>query len=168
MNWMLLSLLLSVLPMAAPDHALKSAPPKPALAARTVSACSAVTRSDVLDALGRLVSPGEPEAEPGASTCDYAGEGGQVSITVGHTQEFLDVAAEIDALKADLPQAQLREVKGIGTRAFFVDIPGAGTQLHVVRGQHDYLMVSVLGFGTAGQVSAAAEKLARRALARLA
>ena len=44
---------------------------------------------------------------------------------------------------------------------------GAGTQLHFIRGDRDYLMVSILGFGDAGAVSAAAEEIARAALARL-
>jgi hypothetical protein len=55
----------------------------------------------------------------------------------------------------------------LGGVAFFLDIAGAGTQLHFIRGDRDYLMVSILGFGDAGAVSAAAEEIARAALARL-
>jgi len=49
-----------------------------------------------------------------------------------------------------------------------VDIEGAGTQLPVIRDDRDYVMVSILGFGNAAQVSAAAERLARGARATLA
>jgi hypothetical protein len=48
-----------------------------------------------------------------------------------------------------------------------LDIADAGTQLHVIREDREYVMVSILGFGGAGQVSAAAERLAKIALGRL-
>lgn len=164
---MALPLLLSVLLTVAAGSSPKPPSVKPLLTSKATSACAAVTKSDVEEALGHFVGLGAPEASPGQSTCDYSADGGQVSVTLAHSREKLDVAMEIEALKANLPQAKMREVTGIGMRAFFLDIPGAGTQLHVVRGQHDYLMVSVLGFGVAEQVSAAAEKMARRALERL-
>src|ERR1035441_8754515 len=44
---------------------------------------------------------------------------------------------------------------------------GAGTQLHVIRDDGDYVMVSILGFGDAAAVSAAAERVARAALGRI-
>ena len=163
---MALPLVFSVLLTVAAGIPSKPPAAKPALTSKTTTACAAVTKSDVEDALGHFVGMGESEANSYQSTCDYSGDGGQVSVTVAHSREKLNVAMEIEALKTNLPQAKMREVTGIGIRAFFLDIPGAGTQLHVVRGQHDYLMVSVLGFGVTDQVSAAAEKMARSALAR--
>jgi hypothetical protein len=61
----------------------------------------------------------------------------------------------------------VRVISGLGSTAFFLDIAGAGTQLHVVRDDRDYVMVSILGFGDAAAVSAAAERIVRTALARL-
>ena len=49
---------------------------------------------------------------------------------------------------------------------FYLDVAGAGTQLHVIRGR-DYLMISILGFGDAAQVSNAADRLAKIALRRI-
>ncbi len=156
-----------VLMSVAAGGPVKSPVTAPALKSGVASACAAVTKTDVENALGQLVGLGKSEAGESESTCDYSGGGGQVSVTVGHANQKLDAATEIAALKADFPQARIRELTGIGARAFFLDLPGAGTQLHVLRGEHDYLMVSVLGFGMADRVSAAAEKMARRALERL-
>ena len=61
----------------------------------------------------------------------------------------------------------MRDAPSFGAQAFFVDVPGAGTQLHVIRGGREHVMVSVLGFGEAAQVSAAAERIARKVLGRL-
>jgi hypothetical protein len=54
----------------------------------------------------------------------------------------------------------------MGGRAFFLDIAGAGTQLHVIRGDYAVL-VSVLGLGEPAQVSEAAMAIARRACEKL-
>ncbi|MGA2434083.1 MAG: hypothetical protein ABSG25_02230 [Bryobacteraceae bacterium] len=134
---------------------------------RAVSACVAVTQSDVDEALGVSVGKGEEHREGGQSTCDYEGRNGEVRVTVRHLAAKLDMPVEIEALKAAIPDSKLREAPGIGTRAFFLDISGAGTQLHVLRGDFDYLMISVLGFGGPEDVSAPAGKLARKALGRL-
>jgi hypothetical protein len=39
--------------------------------------------------------------------------------------------------------------------------------LHAIRDDREYVMISVLGFGDAASVSAAAERLARAALGRI-
>jgi hypothetical protein len=70
-------------------------------------------------------------------------------------------------MTAALPGAKAREVQSLGHRAFFLDIPDAGTQLHILHGRGGHLMISVLGFGDATSVSAAAERIARLALKRL-
>jgi hypothetical protein len=149
------------------DSSSKAPSAKPALTSKTTSACAAVTTSDVEDTLGQFVGLGESEASSSQSTCTYSANGGQISVTVGHVGERLNAAMEIEALKTNFPTGKIRELTGIGVRAFFLDIPGAGVQLNVLRGEHDYLMVSVLGFGAVEKVSAAAEKMARRALERL-
>ena len=55
---------------------------------------------------------------------------------------------------------------GLGD-AFYFDLPGAGTQLHILDGSSAHLMTSILGFGEAPQVSGAAARIAGRALRRL-
>jgi hypothetical protein len=139
----------------------------PATRQRVLSACSAVTKSDVELALGRSVSGGKEEFYAGESTCDYAGGNGQVTITLQRISGDLDIPAELESLKAMVPEANVREVSGIGSRAYLLDIGKAGAQLHVLHGSREYLLVSVLGFGEAQKVTSAAESLARTALARL-
>jgi hypothetical protein len=66
-----------------------------------------------------------------------------------------------------IPDSSARVIAGLGSTAFFLDIAGAGTQLHAIRDDRDYVMVSILGFGDAPAVSGAAERLARAALGRI-
>jgi hypothetical protein len=156
-----LLLLLSLVANTRPAPAQKPVPIK------AVTACLAVTRADLEQALGRSFSAGKEESSGAESSCDYVADGGQVTIMIHRLTEALDMPAELESLKSAIPGASLREVAGIGTRAFFLDIGDAGTQLHVIRGNRDYLLVSILGFGDATRVSAAAEKMARKALDRL-
>jgi hypothetical protein len=145
-------------PMAAPAR------PKPAL--KAVTACVAATQADIQEALGEAVTKGTEHTEGSESTCDYAGDGGQVSITIHRSVGKLDVPSAIADLKAAMPDAKLREAPGIGARAFFVDLGGDGAQLFVIRDDREFLLVSVLGFGDATRVSPAAGRIARKALDR--
>ena len=52
---------------------------------------------------------------------------GPVLITVERLAAKLDLDAEIASLKAGIPEGTVREGPGIAARAFFLDIPGAGT-----------------------------------------
>lgn len=140
--------------------------PSPA-APRSVTACAAVTRADVQDALGQPIAKSEEETDGVESTCDYAGAIGQVTILIRRFPERLNIPAEIAGIIKNVPNSKVRTAAGIGTHAFFVDIAGAGTQLHVMRGEHQYLMISLLGFGEGPHVSAAATKIARKALSRM-
>lgn len=133
---------------------------------KTMTACLAVTRPEVEEALGRPVGNGKERKSRGTWICEYEASDGQVTITIFHSPEKLNLPAEIKSLKKAIPDAKIREVGGIGTRAFFMDMAAIGTQLHVISGEYDYLLVSVLGFGDANQVSPAAEKMARQALER--
>ena len=92
---------------------------------------------------------------------------GEVSITIPRLKAKLDVAAEIESLKRSIEDCSVRMISGLGGTAFFLDIASAGTQLHVIRDDRDYAMVSIVGFGDAAQVSAAAERVARAALGRI-
>jgi len=134
---------------------------------KAAGACSAVTAADLERALGRRFGPGHEESRGDESTCDYGAGNGQVSITMQHLSAKLDIPAEIESLKKSIEDSSVRMVSGLGSAAFYLDIARAGTQLHVVREDRDYVMVSILGFGDAPQVSAAAERIARAALGRI-
>jgi hypothetical protein len=149
------------------SHASSSSPTKPALALRAETACSAATRADIEEALGHTVANGKESRTDEGSVCSYVGAGGEVTILLQHAAAKLDVPEELRNLKASFPNATMREAPGIGRRAVFLDMPDIGTQLHVIRGDYDYLMISVLGFGDATRVAPAAEKIARKALDRL-
>ena len=126
-----------------------------------------MTRTDVQQALGRSVARGQEGADGAQSICDYAAGTGQVSVSVQRLAARLNVSAEIESLKAAIPGASVREAPDLGARAFFLDIPGAGTQLYLIREDRDFVLISILGFGDAAQVSPAAEAMARKALGRL-
>jgi hypothetical protein len=135
--------------------------------AKALSACSAVSAADVERALGRAFSRGQEEVHGTDSTCDYTAGNGQVSITIQRLPAKADLPVEIAALQRTIEGSSVRPANGIGTEAFFLDIANAGTQLHVIRGEREYVMISVLGFGDAAEVSPVAEKLARAALGKL-
>ncbi|HUA21700.1 MAG TPA: hypothetical protein VMB25_23305 [Bryobacteraceae bacterium] len=135
---------------------------------KTPTACTVVTKADVEQALGRPVSGGvEHKTAPAQSTCDYTSGDGEITIALVHSGDKLDADEEMRELEKILPKGAVREATGIGLRAFFLDIPRAGAQLHVLRGEHDYLMISVLGLGGPSEVSSAAVQIARKALDRL-
>jgi hypothetical protein len=145
---------------------LPVAPPAPRIPRKAPSACLALTRSDVQFALGRSVGKPEEENSAAASTCDYASERGRITVTVQRLDRELDLASEIAALRREIEGSSVRPAPAFGPHAFYLDIAGAGTQLHVIRGR-DYLLVSVLGFGEGPEVSLAAERMVRMALGRL-
>jgi hypothetical protein len=134
---------------------------------KALGACSAVTAADLEHALGRRFGHGREESHGAESTCDYGAGNGQVSITVQRLKAKLDIATEIESLKTSIPQSTVRMISGLGSTAFYLDIAGAGTQLHAIRDDRDYVMISILGFGDAASVSPAAERLARVALGRI-
>ena len=140
--------------------------PRP-LPSNALGACSAVTADDLERALGRRFGRGQEESHGAESTCDYGAGNGQVSITVLRLKGKLDIPTEIESLKRSIEESSVRMTSGLGGTAFFLDIAGAGTQLHVIRDDGDYVMVSILGFGDAAAVSAAAERVARAALGRI-
>jgi hypothetical protein len=126
-----------------------------------------VTPADLERALGRRFGRGHEESRGAESTCDYGAGNGQVSITIHRLNAKLDIPMEIESLKQNIEDCSVRMISGLGSAAFFLDIASAGTQLHVIRDDRDYVMVSILGFGGAAAVSAAAERVARAALGRI-
>jgi hypothetical protein len=136
-------------------------------ALQSVTACGAISRAEIQRVVGRTLDPGRESRVVDQSTCDYSSKTGKVMITIQRLREKLDIPAEVESLKTAIPEATVRPVRGIGTCAFFLDIADAGTQLHIIREDRDYVLVSILGFGDAGHVSAAAERIARTILERL-
>lgn len=163
---MVISWPLALLISALNPHSLP-AKPQTSVAFADVTACAAVTRSDVEGTLRRTVAAGAEEKDTGGSTCDYSTSAGTVTVVVRHLSRKLNLAEEINSMKAAFPNAELRDVAGVGTKAVLLDLGSSGAQVHVVRGDFDYLLVSVLGFGDASRVSGAAIQLARKAASRL-
>jgi len=116
--------------------------------------------------LGAPIDAGRLRQEPGGSSCEFAGDGGQVSISLHHSVAALDFRAEIANLKASLPEARLVEIPMPGVRALLVDLAESGAQIHTLRNGRDYLLVSVLGFGDSIAARGIAESIAQRALTR--
>ena len=146
-----------------------STPPKtmkPATTLKTLTACVAATQADVEEALGRTLARGKEQTDAVQSSCDYAAGDGQVTVTIRKSGVKLDIPAQIADLKAAMPEGRIRELPGVGRQAFFMDLAGAGTQLHVIRGDGDYVLVSVLGLGEPEDVAKMAEKIARKVLDR--
>jgi hypothetical protein len=131
-----------------------------------LTACSLVTKADVEEAVGRSVNDGDEETLGRASTCHYATKGGLVSITIQRLTTKPDLQLEIAALKRELPEAVVRHAPGF-PQAFYLDFPGAGTQLHIAKDNSQHLMISILGFGDASQVSGAAAQIAHKAMRRV-
>jgi hypothetical protein len=141
-------------------------PAIPALPLRTENACRVVTRADVESALGRLVANGWEHNEGVESTCDYSNGTGQITVTIRRKKIEHDVPAELAKYRLENPQMDMREIGGLGGFAYFRDMAQFGGQLNVFRGDEDYLLISVLGFGDSQKALAAAEELARKALDR--
>ena len=160
---MLIQLLLLAAVSSSGRTAAPNGPPRPIEA----PACAIVTRVDVEDALGVRVSVGKEEIEGRSSNCDYAAGGGMVSITVQRLGAKPNLAVESAAMGKEIPQSVIREAPEFPL-SFYLDIPEAGTQLHIITPNNEHLMVSILGFGEAPRVSGAAARMARRGLARLA
>lgn len=142
------------------------APAAPSAQIKAMTACLAVTRAEVEAAIGQPIGSGKEHKDRATSTCQYDGADGQVTVAIYRSLVKLNLSAEIKQLQKSIPEAKIRDAQGLGTRAFFMDMGGIGTQLHVIRGEYDYVLVSVLGFGGASRVSGAAEVIARRALDR--
>ncbi len=155
-----------ILLLLAVANGVKPVPARTPPDLKTVSACRAVSRDEIEKVLGRAVELGRETNAGGRSVCDYSSGAAQVSITLQHLRTKVNVAAEIQAMKASIPDSIVRPAPGIGTAAFFLDIAEAGTQLHVIRDDRDYVLVSILGFGDAQHVSTAAEKIARKIIDR--
>jgi len=124
-------------------------------AATPLTSCSAITHEDVERAVGRVVARGFEENVKGQSTCDFVGKTGIVSVAIHDIDGPVSLQAQQRDIREAIPGAKIRPA----AQGFFVNIPDAGTQLHVLASAHKYVIVSVLGFGPGSD--AAAESIAR-------
>jgi hypothetical protein len=79
-----------------------------------------------------------------------------VTVTMQQLGAPPGLAQEKRSLLAEFPGASVRDTRVPGADAFFIDLPQAGTVLYVLRGGRDYVMVAILGCGSAELVSPAA------------
>ena len=139
---------------------------KPAVVKRltAVAPCQVVTHQEVQQAFKRPFAKGSEDP----NACEYTAIGEQVvAIKMQHSAAKLDLQAEQLTLRKAFPEARVRDAVGLGSAAFFLDLPGIGTQLFVIRGEHDFLLVSVMGLGEAKKVANPARAIAKLALDRL-
>jgi hypothetical protein len=130
---------------------------------KALGACTAVTADDLQRTLGISFRRGQESSAGKQSTCDYAVGNAQVSVTIQRLDGAVDIAAEMEAMKREMPGVTVRR---LGGASFIVEIPGAGAQVHAVH-ERESLMVSILGLGDGVAISDAAERLARTARGRL-
>jgi len=145
--------------------AASTPPPKPvAKLVAALSPCEIVTNLEVRKAFKRPFAKGAADG----SSCEYAAlEQQVVAIKMHHSINKIDVQAEMLTLRKAFPDARMRDAKKFPGPAFFLDHPGVGTQLFIIRGEHDFLLVSVMGLGEAKRVAPAAAQIAKIALDRL-
>lgn len=130
-------------------------------AAQAQSACALLPKVDVEIATGMRAAAGEDRSEGGAATCDYKVGRGLVTVSAERSTAKIDLAAQVRAVQAELDGARFRPLEGLTVPAFLLEIPDAGVQIHMLNGERDYLMVSVLGLSEAQSL---AQRLARCAV----
>ncbi len=133
----------------------------PATPTLPVATCSAIGKAQVETALGQSLEAAAPEFSKLESICDYTTGDVAIRIALQHLQQPLDLRAELATLKTAFPGSTITDVKGVGARAIALQVPEAGTQLHVLQGERDYLLVSVMGLGEGPRSFEVAAKLAR-------
>lgn len=138
----------------------------PAPQPHPLALCSTIPQSQVELAVGMKLEAAAPEYSRLTSKCDFSTNETAVRIAVQHLTDPLDLATEIATLKAAFPGSVLADVSGLGTRAIVLAIPDSGIQLHVLRGDREYLLVSVMGAGSAQHTFEAAAAIARALLRR--
>ena len=72
---------------------------------KALGACTAVTADDLQRTLGINFRRGQESSAGKLSTCDYAVGNAQVSVTIQQLSGAVDLAAEMEAMKAEMPDA---------------------------------------------------------------
>ena len=129
---------------------------------RPVCGIVAVPELELL--LGRLLT----SQEAGAACQFVARDGSEAQVIVSRQQlpARLNLEEEAKNLSLAVPGSSVRAVEGLGSTAWLLDLGPAGVQLHILRGDSEYLMVSVLGFGDSALVTSPAQSIATRLLTR--
>lgn len=157
---MLLPLLSAVLFFSTSSVAPQAIAPQPSRSA-VVTTCGEVSRPQIEAAIGLLLADASEEQSKFSSTCRYSAGDVEVTISIQHLTESLNLPAELARLRQDFPGSELHEVTGIAEHAYALEIPDAGTQLHVLPGEREYFMVSVLGLYAGHHGFDAAAKIAQ-------
>lgn len=162
---MFLSLLSAVLFFSTSSAAPAAINPQTSAPGMAVT-CGAVTRAQIEAATGLLFSNGTAEQSKFSSICSYSSGDVEVEISIQHLTQPLNLPAELERLRTDFPGSELHEVTGIAEHAYALEIPEAGTQLHVLPGDREYFMVSVLGLNAGHHGFDAAAKIAQAVMNR--
>ena len=93
---------------------------------RALGACAAVTADDLQGTLGISFRRGQGSSAGKQSTCDYAIGNAQVSVTIQRLDGAVDIAAEMEAMKREMPGVTVRRLE---EASFIVEIPGAGANV---------------------------------------
>ena len=133
----------------------------------TPGPCNLVSRAEIEQVLGQEVGVAQEAFLSPGSTCSYAGTYGEVTISLQRLQDKPDIAGELRNMQSAVSGSCVREASGFGPSAFILDIGESGAQLHLIRAEREYLMISVLGFGNASRAAPLAEAIARKALGRM-
>ena len=126
--------------------------------------CEIVAGPELELLLGRLLTSREA-----GSACQYvARDGSEAQVIVSRQQlpSKLNLREEAKNLSEAMPGSSLHPVNGLGSAAWLLNLGPAGVQLHILRGDSEYLLVSVLGFGDAALVTNPAQSIASRLLTR--
>lgn len=136
------------------------------LAPATAPVCDDVTKSQIETVVGHLLSHETQEFTRQACIRTFFSDDVEVSISVQHLMQSIDIPADLRNLEQSTPDSKLWEVKGMAGRAFALDIPGNGLQLHVFPDAGDYLLVSVQGLTAGDHGYQAAIEIAQALISR--
>lgn len=133
-------------------------------AATPLSACELVTKAEVEQAIGTTVDECRPRmTNKKVDNCVFSkGRRDAVALFVSRTNDDRDIDSLFAKTKEKFPHAKIREVPGLGQKAFLVKDRRRSTMLSVYRGG-DALVVSVSLTAKGTNPDAAAETIARKA-----
>lgn len=151
---LIFSIMLASNTRAAGAPAISAEPP-------AVPVCDNVTKSQIEAVVGHLLSHETQEFTRLACIRTFFSDDVEVSISVQHLTQSIDIPGELQNLGQSMPDSKLWEVQGVEGRAFALDIPGNGLQLHVLPDRRDYLLVSVQGLKEGDHGYQAAMRIAR-------
>jgi hypothetical protein len=139
------------------------------LAARAenpAGACRLLSKADVEQALHLATNNGDTRVNTDALTsCTYrAPSGGTVSILVRRHASRAWIGEQLKRMNSG---SGFRPIDGVGDAAFVLDLRQSGVALCVFQGDY-YIEICVVRLGAADSVLPATQKLARKALSRLA